>query len=63
MTPADVHHGRAARITAARGAVLEQAYAAHPERFVRKAPLPPSPPGPVWINKPVDPNPAASAIS
>jgi putative transposase len=63
LTPADVHHGRAARITAARQEVLSTAYAAHPERFVRKPPRPPSPPGPVWINKPVDPNPAASASS
>ena len=33
MSPADVHYGRAAAITAARGQVLDAAYAAHPERF------------------------------
>jgi putative transposase len=63
LTPADVHHGRGEQITAARGAVLQQAYAAHPERFVRKQPTPPQLPGAVWINQPLDPNRAASAIS
>jgi putative transposase len=38
LTPADVHYGRAEQITLARGAVLEGAYAAHPERFVRNHP-------------------------
>ena len=28
------------------------AYAAHPERFVRKAPEPPALPSVAWINKP-----------
>ncbi|MGB3941159.1 MAG: IS3 family transposase, partial [Candidatus Manganitrophaceae bacterium] len=28
------------------------AYEAHPERFVRKRPIPPSVPVAVWINKP-----------
>jgi putative transposase len=55
LTPADVHHGRAEQITLARGVVLEDAYAAHPERFVRKPPTPPRLPQAVWINKPVDP--------
>jgi hypothetical protein len=32
--------------------VLEQAYAAHPERFTRGAPRPATPPKEVWINKP-----------
>ena len=63
LTPADVHHGRASQITLARGAVLDAAYAAHPERFVRKPPQPPQPPDAAWINKPLDPNGAASAIS
>ena len=35
--------------------VLSDAYAAHPERFVRKLPEPPRLPEAVWINKPVDP--------
>jgi putative transposase len=52
LTPADVHHGRAPQITLARGAVLDAAFAAHPERFVRKPPVPPALPNMVWINKP-----------
>jgi putative transposase len=56
LTPADVHLGRAPQITLARGAVLDAAYAAHPERFVRKPPVPPALPDMVWINKPLDPS-------
>ena len=41
MTPAAVHEGRAATMRAARQQVLTTAYAAHPERFVRKPPQPP----------------------
>ena len=55
LTPADVHHGRAAQIITARGVVLDGAFVAHPERFVRKPPQPPRLPEQVWINKPVDP--------
>jgi putative transposase len=55
LTPADVHYGRADQVITARAAVLEGAYAAHPERFVRKPPTPPRLPQAVWINKPVDP--------
>jgi putative transposase len=55
LTPADVHAGRAEQITIARADVLDGAYAAHPERFVRQPPEPPRLPGAVWINKPVDP--------
>ena len=51
-TPADVHYGRAERVRAGRVEVLTAAYAAHPERFVRKAPEPPQLPGPAWINRP-----------
>jgi putative transposase len=54
LTPADVHYGRAERITSARAQVLEGAYAAHPERFVGKPPTPPQLPEQVWINKPID---------
>ncbi len=53
LTPADVHHGNAARVLGARQAVLAAAYAAHPERFVRKAPQVPPMPLEVWINPPV----------
>jgi putative transposase len=55
LTPADVHYGRAEAITSARAVVLDSAYAAHPERFVRKPPQPPCLPEAVWINKPIDP--------
>jgi putative transposase len=55
LTPADVHHGRTNQVITARAAVLDGAYAAHPERFVRKPPTPPRLPEAVWINKPIDP--------
>jgi putative transposase len=54
-TPTDVHHGRADTVRAARAEILTGAYAAHPERFVRKHPEPPALPGAVWINKPSEP--------
>ena len=37
-TPADVHYGTAAITRDKRAGVLDAAYAAHPERFVRKPP-------------------------
>jgi len=52
MTPATVHAGRAPDVQTARAAVLAEAYANHPERFVRRAPTPPELPGAVWINPP-----------
>ena len=52
MTPAVVHDGRAATMRDARQQVLTTAYAAHPERFVRKPPQPPILPHAVWINPP-----------
>jgi putative transposase len=52
MTPAMVHHGQAAHILAHRQVVLNAAYSAHPERFVRKPPQPPDLPSQVWINQP-----------
>jgi putative transposase len=57
-TPADVHFGRAPLIQLERARVLQAAYAAHPERFVRQLPLPPPLPGPAWINKPQEVRPA-----
>jgi len=52
LTPADVHYGRSAVVLAKRQEVLQRAYEAHPERFVKGAPkvleLPPA----VWINPP-----------
>ena len=53
-TPADVHYGRAERIDTQRAIVLDGAYAAHPERFVRKPPTPPELPTAAWINKPIN---------
>ena len=52
MTPAAVHYGHAEQLHAARARVLEVAYAANPERFVRRAPKPPTLPSAAWINKP-----------
>jgi putative transposase len=52
MTPATVHYGRAERTHAERQRVLDRAYAATPERFVRRAPTPPPVPVAAWINKP-----------
>jgi putative transposase len=52
MTPATVHHGRADAVHAERTRVLAAAYAATPERFVRRAPTPPPVPAAAWINKP-----------
>ena len=52
MTPATVHHGRAEAVHANRARVLDAAYAATPERFVRQPPKPPSLPIAAWINKP-----------
>jgi putative transposase len=53
-TPADVHFGRADGVQVERARVLQAAYAAHPERFVRQMPLPSPLPGPAWINKPTE---------
>jgi len=51
-TAADVHYGTADAIRDKRAGVLAQAYAAHPERFVRKHPQPPKLPTTAWINQP-----------
>ncbi len=55
ITPEAVHHGRAAAIRACRQRVLEEAYLANPERFVRGRPTPPPLPQAAWINPPVMP--------
>jgi putative transposase len=52
LTPATVHFGRAESVVSARQSVLDAAYAAHPERFVRKPPQPLPIPTAVWINPP-----------
>jgi putative transposase len=56
-TPAAVHFSHAEGIQVERAHVLQAAYAAHPERFVRQAPVPPPLPEPAWINKPVEVSP------
>ena len=52
LTPETVHYGRAATVYAVRQQVLHIAYAAHPERFVNQAPVPPPLPVAAWINPP-----------
>ena len=56
MTPSDVHHGRSAEVIRARQGVLDGAWQAHSERFVRKRPTPPQLADAAWINRPDDPN-------
>lgn len=53
MTPAAVHHGQAARITAARTLTLGAAFALHPHRFKGRLPQPPHVPDTVYINPPL----------
>ena len=53
LTPATVHYGQAVQLISKRQAVLDVAFRAHPERFVRRPPLHPSLPDAVWINPPV----------
>jgi len=52
LTPATVHRGQAIAQVRVRQQVLDGAYAAHPERFVRGRPVPPAVPTAVWINPP-----------
>jgi putative transposase len=52
LTPAMVHHGTSGLVIERRSHVLKAAYAAHPERFVRRPPRPTEPPTAVWINPP-----------
>jgi putative transposase len=53
MTPATVHYGQAEQLIANRQSVLDAAYQAHPERFVKRAPQHPGLPEAVWIHPPV----------
>jgi putative transposase len=53
MTPAMVHYGVAETIRGQRNQVLQVAFEAHPERFVRGMPVVPDLPREVWINPPV----------
>jgi putative transposase len=58
-TPADVHDGRAVELHQVRASVLADAYAAHPERFVKGMPAPKPVPTEAWINRPVTEEPRA----
>jgi putative transposase len=60
-TPYDVHYGLAAQTLQRRGAVLDAAFLAHPERFPHGRPVPMAPPEHVWINKPATPTPTEHA--
>ena len=50
--PRRFHYGRAELLQTQRAVVLQAAYAAHPERFVRKPPTRPAMPTGAWINQP-----------
>ena len=52
VTPAAMHFGHAQSILQQRQEVLNDAFAKHPERFVRGQPHPPGIPTEAWINKP-----------
>jgi len=52
--PADVHYGTANAVRDKRAGVLTTAFAAHPERFVRKPPQPPALPTGSAINPPTN---------
>lgn len=54
LTPQMVHEGRTQQILQARQHVLMDAFRAHPERFVRRPPMPQAPAAEVWINRPDD---------
>jgi putative transposase len=56
-TPADVHYGRHHSVTEQRRRVLQEARAAHPERFTTSQTLPKALhlPDQVWINQPEQP--------
>lgn len=58
LTPEVVHTQRAEHVRGLRQLTLDAAFAAHPERFVRKPPQPPPLPSEVWINPPPKPEPA-----
>jgi len=52
LTPEALHYGLAKDIQIARGEILRAAYELHPERFVKRIPVPPLLPEAAWINKP-----------
>ncbi len=52
MTPAAVHGGHAPALIEIRAQTLNDAFAAHPERFKGRLPTPAPLPEAVWINPP-----------
>jgi putative transposase len=52
LTPEVVHYGQAEAVFKIREKALMAAYEAHPERFVKKVPVPPRLPEAAWINPP-----------
>lgn len=52
LTPVMLHYGGAEKVIEERAHVLQDAYVAHPERFVRGCPKPQTLPAAVWINPP-----------
>jgi len=54
LTPEVVHYGLARDVVESRKKVLQVAFEAHPERFVRGLPLPPALPEAAWINPPAE---------
>jgi putative transposase len=53
MTPATVHDGRIDSVVSGRQRALDEAWKAHPERFVQGAPVVARPPTEVYINNPI----------
>ena len=54
LTPEVVHYGLARDVVESRKKVLQVAFEAHPELFVRGVPLPPALPEAAWINPPAE---------
>lgn len=52
MTPATIHYGQAQQLIPQRQTILDAAYLAHPERFVKPPSQYLSLPATVWINPP-----------
>jgi putative transposase len=52
LTPEVVHYSKSEAVTNQRRIVLASAFEAHPDRFVRGLPIPPTLPEAAWINKP-----------
>lgn len=55
LTPGEVHRGQVAEALQRRQACLDDAHAAHPERFPKGRPIAKSPPTAVYINRPKAP--------